>query len=727
MKYFSLFLLLVAWLALLPGIEVSGHITEDTTWTPENNPYIVTGSLQIDAGVILTILPGVNIRIVGASLGYPNSFQWNGNNEPTAKMIIGWGQINAIGTEDSPITFNVHSEDENFRWGGIYIGADAPMSSFVHCVFQNSYACDVNPGLSSIGAIQFENGIIHVRHCTFIDNAMALRTFHLSMDLILYDCKFICLNPAYPPPFEDYQSFLGIHPNPSNPPLRPYELTIAKCYFKGESAIGGGEIYVDNLFLNNFYDHVNEGSNSLIYDRTGFSSASSYGNYTLNGDSYANCVAWEDSDIAFYRKNTLIKYPDTFDQYPPLRIGSTGRGTNHVAENILLGAVQFYTSGSRYGNSMIYNNLIKTGNELALYINQYENTDLAGETKIFNNLIVNTNPDSLYFNRLIYARDSNLSVFNNTFSTFYRGLETNMSVLSFYNNIFHRIQEAPSYGFSPDFPNIYGYNCTNLPIPLSNTIIDTGENIVADPSFVDEAAGDYRLQAGSVCIDAGLNLPDLPAFDIRYHKRMAPGTEDGIRNVDMGAYEYNSIYIGGIRAFIYDAESGLPLDCVKAQILNKLPEFSDSLGTFHYPSGAGSYTMNLSRWDYETSVVENIIVSEGEDIILHLPLQREVVANPNENNATIPQLSAFTNYPNPFNPQTRISYILPSSGKIRLSIYNLKGQKLITLSDAIQVKGHHSVIWNGKDQHSKNVATGIYFARLEYAGRTEIRKMMLVK
>lgn len=250
---------------------------------------------------------------------------------------------------------------------------------------------------------------------------------------------------------------------------------------------------------------------------------------------------------------------------------------------------------------------------------------------------------------------------------------------------------------------------------------------MADPSFMNPEAGDYSLQQSSVCIDAGLILPDLPAFDIRYHKRIAPGTEDGLRNLDMGAYEYNSIYIGGIRAIIFDAESGEPVDCVKAQIANKLPEFSDTLGCFHYPTGAGIYSLNLSHWDYETAIIANVEITEGEDLMLQIPLHKQGVSNPTDDQIPETPLYTLTNYPNPFNPQTRISYILPSPGKVNLSIYNIKGQKLIGLCDTQQTKGHHSIIWDGKDQRGKNVASGLYFARLEHDGFVQSRKMMMLK
>jgi hypothetical protein len=88
---------------------------------------------------------------------------------------------------------------------------------------------------------------------------------------------------------------------------------------------------------------------------------------------------------------------------------------------------------------------------------------------------------------------------------------------------------------------------------------------------------------------------------------------------------------------------------------------------------------------------------------------------------------AVSVFPNPFNPQTTISYDLPVSGLVKLSIYNVKGQKVKTLSDAWQAEGEHSVIWNSHDESGRRVGSGIYFARLEHTNRSTTVKLMLLK
>ncbi|MDZ4121331.1 MAG: FlgD immunoglobulin-like domain containing protein, partial [Candidatus Cloacimonadaceae bacterium] len=87
----------------------------------------------------------------------------------------------------------------------------------------------------------------------------------------------------------------------------------------------------------------------------------------------------------------------------------------------------------------------------------------------------------------------------------------------------------------------------------------------------------------------------------------------------------------------------------------------------------------------------------------------------------------MANYPNPFNPDTRISFNLASSGKVRLQIFNLRGQLVKTLCDMEMSSGTHSFVWNGRDGSNHRVASGVYFYRLSAPLYTRTRKMLLLK
>ncbi|UCF64437.1 MAG: T9SS type A sorting domain-containing protein [bacterium] len=80
------------------------------------------------------------------------------------------------------------------------------------------------------------------------------------------------------------------------------------------------------------------------------------------------------------------------------------------------------------------------------------------------------------------------------------------------------------------------------------------------------------------------------------------------------------------------------------------------------------------------------------------------------------------NYPNPFNPETVISWQLPVNSPVKLTVFNLAGQKVITLVDDRQLAGTHSVEWD-----ASGFASGVYFYKLEAGGFVETRKMVLMK
>ena len=85
------------------------------------------------------------------------------------------------------------------------------------------------------------------------------------------------------------------------------------------------------------------------------------------------------------------------------------------------------------------------------------------------------------------------------------------------------------------------------------------------------------------------------------------------------------------------------------------------------------------------------------------------------------------NYPNPFNPSTTIEFSIQNPGKIELSIYNLRGQKVKSLVSDHLGSGLHKVVWNGEDDQGREVGSGIYLVRMQSSGYTMSKKITLIK
>ncbi|MFQ5652659.1 MAG: AGE family epimerase/isomerase [bacterium] len=84
------------------------------------------------------------------------------------------------------------------------------------------------------------------------------------------------------------------------------------------------------------------------------------------------------------------------------------------------------------------------------------------------------------------------------------------------------------------------------------------------------------------------------------------------------------------------------------------------------------------------------------------------------------------NYPNPFNPKTSIEYQLPKQTQVKLTIYNLVGQRVITLADQNHPAGYYTVQWDGTDHAGRRVASGVYLYRLETTDFVQVRKVTLI-
>jgi len=90
-------------------------------------------------------------------------------------------------------------------------------------------------------------------------------------------------------------------------------------------------------------------------------------------------------------------------------------------------------------------------------------------------------------------------------------------------------------------------------------------------------------------------------------------------------------------------------------------------------------------------------------------------------------ISLLQNYPNPFNPSTSIQFELQEDAPAMLTVYDAAGAYVATLANGVYPRGSHHVQWNGTDAHGNRVGSGIYFYRLDAAGETRTRKMVLLK
>jgi len=92
------------------------------------------------------------------------------------------------------------------------------------------------------------------------------------------------------------------------------------------------------------------------------------------------------------------------------------------------------------------------------------------------------------------------------------------------------------------------------------------------------------------------------------------------------------------------------------------------------------------------------------------------------------KMSLSQNYPNPFNPLTAITFTLPEGAEgAELSVYDVRGRRVRSLSLGDRSPGTQTVVWDGRDDHGRPVPSGTYFARLTVGGKSLTRKMVLLR
>ncbi|MCE5250252.1 T9SS type A sorting domain-containing protein [bacterium] len=85
------------------------------------------------------------------------------------------------------------------------------------------------------------------------------------------------------------------------------------------------------------------------------------------------------------------------------------------------------------------------------------------------------------------------------------------------------------------------------------------------------------------------------------------------------------------------------------------------------------------------------------------------------------------NFPNPFNPSTTIEFSLPEAGLTTLAIYSITGQKVRELVSEQFTRGVHTVVWDGRDDRSVSVSSGVYLCRLKMGDQVTAKRMLLIR
>ncbi len=212
-------------------------------------------------------------------------------------------------------------------------------------------------------------------------------------------------------------------------------------------------------------------------------------------------------------------------------------------------------------------------------------------------------------------------------------------------------------------------------------------SVFRDTTYVEsQSSGTQTI--GTIEIDSSLNTIDgygiikLPLGDFKCFRIRSDLKITIIRYTGGFSYSYTITYIG----YTWSNYKGIQLASITS-LPNKTDPFFTKAGAFLRLESINSSTVAI----------------------------KDIENQPNE-------YKLSPNYPNPFNPTTRISFTIPKKGHVTLIVYSILGQKVATLVNGIKQPGSYEVNFNGS-----KLSSGIYFYRLTTGQNVQTKKMILLK
>ncbi|RMF57289.1 MAG: T9SS C-terminal target domain-containing protein [Calditrichaeota bacterium] len=179
----------------------------------------------------------------------------------------------------------------------------------------------------------------------------------------------------------------------------------------------------------------------------------------------------------------------------------------------------------------------------------------------------------------------------------------------------------------------------------------------------------------------------------------------------------------GIRGIVTDSLTGTPLAArIDIVGIDNAPVFTDpDVGDYHRLLLPGNYDVVVSADSYYTDTLYNVLVTDSVatrlDVAL-LPLSPTGIQTASAEQLS-QQVYLYSNYPNPFNPVTHLSFRIRQKGWVRLVIYDLLGRTVKVLQDQLISPGEYEVSWNATNDHGEPVSSGVYIYQLNFQPHTQ--------
>ena len=736
-------------LAPITGADtnVSGEITT-TTWTAANAPYHVTDTVNVPASNTLTIEPGVDVLF-----------------DADVPFIVE-GALHAVGTEADSIRFIAGDSTE---WGGIRIsGGDS--STIFYARISDAYR-DAPPPLPFLagegGGIYVSNSSLGLAHAVIRDNAVSGDGGGLFADnatVTLDSCTIVrnTANKAGPVGGDGG----GVY---------AVESTIAftGCVVTQDSAAGGGG------GVHGRYSTLSFAASDVV----GNSAVGAGGGIRLLGGDVRATDCSVSHNTARTSGGGVYLSGVTADLSDCAIAGNTaGRGGGLYATSATVtligcavegnraGSIPQPTGGNGWGGGICTERGSLTLRDCSVSDNvcgqwgggfmTYPATvvDIA-DSEIRNNLSWGAAAADFVGNSILTM--SNCLIAGNTSYLESAGLDLHAAHAKLVNctvvdNVSLRPEQCPSLGFitadsedgvvelintiiwghgwydywrQPPYRICGCYTCEYPQgAPTYASYCDVGSvyyvdgwwssagNISADPMFVDTIG--YALQPGSQCIDTGspyvLDEDGSPS-DMGHTGGGGPNPDIARISVDSSTVKDNG------RIVVYNT-GWADLEILACSV----PDSFTTELAFPQTISPNDSLYIVLRCAAKASDVDSVVITHSDEH--QPPIVVEIISPVAIATAARPSAFALSpNVPNPFNPATRIPYALASDGDVRLVLYNTLGQRVRTLVDGYRSVGEHSVLWDGRDDAGRAVASGVYVVRMVAGEFVTARRVTLLR
>ena len=230
--------------------------------------------------------------------------------------------------------------------------------------------------------------------------------------------------------------------------------------------------------------------------------------------------------------------------------------------------------------------------------------------------------------------------------------------------------------------------------------------ILSDAPLAYECAGDFNL-------DGSISILDIVAMVNSILGRVSSDVTDAsfasvLREGDSVSLSANG-YVGAVHLTLKHAVEGFSIDITDAALVAEYNTVGKTTELIVVLPKDSDQELFVANGDFE--ITEALVANSANYVDVSI----------------VDQYAIMSSYPNPFNPQTTVSYELYADTKVELAVFNLLGQKVATLVDGFVEAGNYSSVWNGQDALGREASSGVYVLKLTTDNEVISNKITLLR